>query len=102
MTLVKVANKGDVQPGRGCLVRCAGKELALFTHEGQIYALDNECAHLGGPLADGIVHGAVVTCPWHDWSYDMRDGKEVMGQGAVKSFRVQVEGDDVLVDPDAA
>ena len=98
MTAVKVANKSDVRPGRGCLVRCAGKELALFVVDGQYYALDNECAHLGGPLCDGIVSGTAVTCPWHDWTYDVRDGKEVMGQGAVKSFPCRVEGDDVLVE----
>lgn len=39
------------------------------------YVTDGRCAHLGGPLARGVLEGSVVTCPWHHSQYDLTDGR---------------------------
>jgi nitrite reductase (NADH) small subunit len=68
----------DILPKEGSgtiLVLENGQEIALFCLEGQFYAIDNICPHEGGPLGNGELEGAVVTCPWHGWQFDIKTGK---------------------------
>ena len=54
--------------------------LALFRHEGRLYALDGMCAHQGGPLAEGTVAHGCVTCPWHGWQYELESGIQTVNR----------------------
>ena len=66
--------------------------IALFrTSNDEIFALKDNCPHLGGPLSQGIVHGNAVTCPLHNWKIDLQSG-EVLGpdEGCVNTFKVKV------------
>jgi nitrite reductase/ring-hydroxylating ferredoxin subunit len=63
----KIAETKDVPPGTATSVDAGGKTLALFNVDGTLFAVDNTCAHRGGPLGEGDLDGAVVTCPWHGW-----------------------------------
>jgi len=95
---VTVAKVSDVKEGEGKVVQTAGKEIALFNVDGKIFAIENECKHMGGPLGEGMVDGNIVTCPWHQWKYDVTSGKSVMNpQIGVGCFEVKVEGDEVKV-----
>ena len=51
-----------------------GDEIVLFKVNGCIYALDNRCPHMEGPLGEGGVENGVVTCPWHGWQFQVQDG----------------------------
>ncbi|MDP9018997.1 MAG: Rieske 2Fe-2S domain-containing protein, partial [Candidatus Eremiobacteraeota bacterium] len=54
--------------------------------------------HQGGPLADGFLEGSMVTCPWHAWCFDVRNGRMTLGQFAVVTrFAVRVDGSTILV-----
>lgn len=48
--------------------------VACFRIDGKIYVIDDECAHENGPIGEGKLDGFVVTCPYHDWRYDVRNG----------------------------
>lgn len=80
-------------PRRGArCVNIPGGKIALFrTQEDQIFAIDNSCPHKAGPLAEGIVHGASVTCPLHSWVFDLATG-QAMGadEGSVRTYPVNV------------
>jgi nitrite reductase/ring-hydroxylating ferredoxin subunit len=41
---------------------------------GIVYALAGKCAHMACPLSSGLLEGHVLTCPCHDWRYDVRSG----------------------------
>ncbi|MDH3592004.1 MAG: Rieske (2Fe-2S) protein [Planctomycetota bacterium] len=69
-----VCRTDEVQPGRGTLVEVDGKEVAVFLVEGTLHAIENTCLHAGGPLHEGTITGTIVTCPWHGWQFDVRDG----------------------------
>jgi nitrite reductase/ring-hydroxylating ferredoxin subunit len=100
--LVKVAETKEVAPGTGKVVEAEGRSLALFNVAGTFHAIDNSCTHEGGPLGEGAVAGEVVTCPWHGAQFNVKTG-EVLAPPArtgVRSFPVQVQGDDVLVELD--
>ena len=76
--------------------------VALFrTGEAEVFATSNTCAHKGGPLAEGIVHGRRVTCPLHNWIYSLETG-EVQGadEGRIATYPVHVENGRILIDAD--
>ena len=73
--MIKLANVNDIPEGKGIIVPAPhGQEIALFKIKGQIYALDNACPHMGGPLGEGEIEGCTVTCPWHGWQFDIKNG----------------------------
>ncbi|HLG22354.1 MAG TPA: Rieske (2Fe-2S) protein [Candidatus Manganitrophaceae bacterium] len=96
---IKVAQTGEIPSGKGKVIRVEGKEIALFKSEGAVYALDNLCPHEGGPLGQGALKEGVVTCPWHLWRFNVRDGA-MAEEPALKvaCFNVKVEGENVLLD----
>ena len=95
---VKVATRSEIPADGGKSVEANGRAVALFDVDGTIHAIDATCMHAGGPLGEGALEGAVVTCPWHGWQYDVTTGKLTTGQGAgVACYLCKVEGEDVLV-----
>jgi nitrite reductase (NADH) small subunit len=95
---VKVANASDLKLGAAMTVEVQGKAIALFNVAGKIYATDNTCLHQGGPLGEGILDGEIVTCPWHQWEYNVRTGEKV-GSSSLKltTYPVEVDGTEIKV-----
>jgi nitrite reductase (NADH) small subunit len=97
-TFVRVARRRDVSNGPATIVRAGRYEVAIFDVGGELRAYENCCPHQGGPIGEGIVEGETVTCPWHAWSFDLRDGKMTLGDfAALRRFEVRVEGDAICV-----
>ncbi len=95
---IRIGEVGDVPAGEGRVVEAAGKTLALFNVAGTFYAIDNTCPHRGGPLGEGDVDGAIVTCPWHAWRWDVTTGANVNNPAvAVACYPVTVENDELFV-----
>jgi nitrite reductase (NADH) small subunit len=81
--------------GSRVVARGAGlAHVALFrTESGAVFALEDRCPHRGGPLSQGIVHGARVACPLHNWNIELASGEAVApDQGRTRHFEVRVEG----------
>ncbi len=96
---VFVGQAADVPLGEGRVVDAEGRSLALFNLEGTFYALDNACAHRGGPLGQGEIEGTAVICPWHAWRWDVRTGANVNNPAlTVPCFPVSVDGGHVFVE----
>lgn len=94
----KVAGAGDVPPGGAMKVEVNGQELALYNVDGKYFCTSNICPHQGGPLAEGMVEGCTVVCPWHAWVFDVTNGQSPVNPRAkIPCFPVRVEGKDVLV-----
>lgn len=96
---VKVCGVPDLQPGEGLQVEAGGRAIAVFNVDGEFYAIGGECTHQGGPLGEGELDGAIVTCPWHGATFDVTTGtvKSLPAPEDEESYEVTVEGDDVLV-----
>ncbi|OIO38408.1 MAG: hypothetical protein AUJ72_02600 [Candidatus Omnitrophica bacterium CG1_02_46_14] len=95
----KVAKFSDINEGKSQMVSIGGKELGLFKIEGKIYAIENGCAHRGGPLAEGYLDGSEVTCPWHAWAFDVKTGAcQTSPDMKQATFKVKIEKDEVLVE----
>jgi nitrite reductase/ring-hydroxylating ferredoxin subunit len=100
---VKATTLQQVHERRGTLVTIDGEDITIFKREGQLYAVNNICAHQHfSMLHQGEIQGYEVTCPMHGWTYDIRTGQSTTGQGRVASYNVKVVGEDVLVEvPDS-
>ncbi|HSB09242.1 MAG TPA: Rieske (2Fe-2S) protein [Blastocatellia bacterium] len=97
---VKVLNISDLPAGEARVVEVDGRQIALFNANGRFYALDNICAHRGGPLGEGFVdqNNLTVQCPWHGWVYGLSNGtSQINPLARVECFEVLVEGDDLKV-----
>lgn len=82
------------------MIEARGREIAIFNCGGEIFALDNECTHVGGPLCDGEIEGGKVVCPWHGAEFDIRTGRALAppAEEDVKSYRVVVDDGVVKVE----
>lgn len=56
-------------------VQAGGEELVICRVDDEVFALQNECPHAGGPLAQGALHGYRIVCPYHAWEFDCRTGE---------------------------
>ncbi len=75
-----------------------GRALCVARVGGEVTAMDNECPHNGGPLAEGMIEEGKVICPWHAWAFDRHTGMAEHNSAAkVDVFEIKVDGDDVLV-----
>jgi 3-phenylpropionate/trans-cinnamate dioxygenase ferredoxin subunit len=100
MTFEKVAKVADVAPGQVRIFHVDGKEIALANVDGAIYAIDDVCTHDGGPLGEGTLFGDLVECPRHGARFNVRTGRPMTLPAVlpVRTYPVQVEGEDVRVD----
>jgi 3-phenylpropionate/trans-cinnamate dioxygenase ferredoxin subunit len=71
---IKVATTDELADQQAKLVEVEGQKIALFRVDSGFYALSDTCTHRRGPLSEGTVEGAEVTCPWHGATFDIRTG----------------------------
>src|SRR5438552_6714041 len=78
------------------VVNVGEREIVVFLRNDRLYALDNTCIHMGGPVGEGLILGKVeavldddkcfvlerfsedemhLICPWHGWEYDIETGE---------------------------
>jgi len=95
---VKLTTLDELPPGAAQEVEYEGRIYAIYNIDGVISAIDGICPHQGGPLADGVVEGTMVTCPWHGWQFEIRTGKTPLGSKIRQAvYEVKIEDHDVLV-----
>lgn len=110
-----VATAGEIPPGSRKLVTIRGREIGIFNHGGEFFALLNRCPHQGGELCKGSLIGLVTStepgvfsysrpgemlkCPWHGWEYDIRTGQSWCDPNdtKVRAYPVSLEAGEALV-----
>ena len=98
MPRVRAGSTKDVPAGEGRVVEAGGRTVALFNVDGAFYALDNTCAHRGGPLGEGDTEGTIVICPWHGWRWDVTTGANANNPAVrVSCYPVTVEQGGIFV-----
>ena len=94
-----VGEVDDFPSGQRRELVVAGQIVALFRVENEFFALDGICPHQGGPLGKGDLAGCIVTCPWHGFQFDVRDGQHQSSQQLQQPcFTVKIDGNDVFVE----
>jgi 3-phenylpropionate/trans-cinnamate dioxygenase ferredoxin subunit len=93
-----------LQEGLPTPINPKGVGLLLIKTDGAIYAVRNRCAHMGCPLEGGKLEGFVLTCPCHDWRFDIRSGAYLDAKElSIGTYHVKRKEGKVLVElPEAA
>jgi NADPH-dependent 2,4-dienoyl-CoA reductase/sulfur reductase-like enzyme/nitrite reductase/ring-hydroxylating ferredoxin subunit len=89
----------DIGPG-GLLLGHAGGEPVLLARSGeQLFAVAAHCTHYGGPLAEGLLVGDTVRCPWHHACFSLESGEPLRAPALnpLARYRVERQGDRVYV-----
>jgi len=72
---VRALPEADVPGDTPVAVEAEGRQVLLYRHEGDLYAIDNVCSHAGGLLSRGPVADLIVTCPLHGSRFGLADGR---------------------------
>jgi nitrite reductase (NADH) small subunit len=92
MTEVKLGPADFIPPGEGRTFAAGGEKIAVFrTRNGAVFAVQAECPHRAGPLADGLVGGTVLICPLHSWKFDLVTGEALFGDCGIKTYPIRVD-----------
>ena len=99
---VKAAETDSVAPGNSIAVKLEGNFIGIHNVDGEYYAIDNVCPHVGGVLHAGKQEGGVIVCPIHEWKFDVKTGKCIWpSECELATFPLKVNGCDILVDIDS-
>lgn len=76
-----------------------GRDIALYSVEGTIYATDNICTHGHARLCEGFLEGHEIECPLHQGRFDVRNGAPTCAPvtEAIRSYPVKIEANRVFL-----
>jgi nitrite reductase/ring-hydroxylating ferredoxin subunit len=96
---VRACAISEIPKGRSRVINLDGRVIALFNAEGQIFAIDNRCPHMGFPLDRGTLDDCILTCHWHHARFDLSSGG-TFDQWAddVRVYPVKIVDDEILLD----
>jgi len=99
MNWIDIGHIDDI-PLRGARkIKTALGCVALFrTDTDEVFAASDTCPHKGGPLSEGIVHGHSITCPLHNWVFDLNTGQAVGEEAAIPTYQVRIDAGRILID----
>jgi NADPH-dependent 2,4-dienoyl-CoA reductase/sulfur reductase-like enzyme/nitrite reductase/ring-hydroxylating ferredoxin subunit len=85
--------------GKTLVGHVGDNEILLVVSGSEIFAVEAHCSHYHGPLADGLVVGESVRCPWHHACFDLRTGEAIRAPAlsALAVWKVEREGDRIVV-----
>lgn len=86
-------------PGTSQCVHLGAVQVGIFRETDSVFAIENVCPHRGAPLHEGFVKDGYVTCPWHQWQFQLNNGVcRNIPQAKVASYAVEVRDDAIWVD----
>jgi apoptosis-inducing factor 3 len=97
--LAKGVDAGSVPQGGMLLGHVDGEAVLVAKHGDEIFAVAATCTHYGGPLAEGLIVGDHVRCPWHHACFSLRTGEadRAPALNPVACFDLAMRGHDVVV-----
>lgn len=96
---VKAAKTAEVNPGNSINAKLEGHFIGIHNVDGEYYAVDNICPHVGGLLHAGQLEDGVVVCPIHQWKFNVKTGKCIWpGKCEIATYPVMVDEEHIFVD----
>ena len=82
-------------------VRISDKPLVICRIDDQWFCILNVCPHAGLPLGEGDLRGSILTCPFHGYTYNVKNGVNIdfpTEEPPVSTFAIKVDSEQVFVD----
>lgn len=93
-TFVEVSTLDSLPEGSSQRVYLDSEAVALFNVRGTVYAVNDRCPHGRASLSEGSVDpgACVLTCPWHEGTFSLQDGRRLSGppRVGIETFPVKV------------
>lgn len=101
-SVVRVCAQAEVAPDSVKAYEVRDRRLAVFNIGGKYYVTDDECTHAAASLAEGMLDGEVIECSLHFGAFHVPTGevKAPPCSFPLRTYKVLLQGDDVLVDLD--
>jgi nitrite reductase/ring-hydroxylating ferredoxin subunit len=118
-TAIDVCSSEDVPEGGRLVLDIGDMTIGLFRVKGRLYAYDNVCPHMGGPVCQGLLINGVrevlgehqqtvrqefneddphIVCPWHGFEFSITSGRHAgTGRPELRKFTVSESGGRVNV-----
>lgn len=89
----------DLADGASLLGHANGEAILLVRRGDDVFAVGASCSHYGGPLAEGLVVGHTVRCPWHHACFDLRTGvaRRAPALNDISSYVVEIRDGRIVV-----
>ncbi len=101
--MIRVGTFDELRTEGVIVVSGSRRRIAVFADGDDVFAVENNCPHMGFPLDKGSVQNGILTCHWHQARFDLRSGCTFdLWADDVPRHRVERRGDEIFVDPDPA
>jgi NAD(P)H-dependent nitrite reductase small subunit len=91
----------QIPVGEGRCVTMGDLQIGVFHRKDGIFAIDNICPHRGAPLHDGMVIDGIVSCPWHQWQFQLDDGVCLnIPKVRIASYPVEIRDGTIWINPE--
>jgi nitrite reductase/ring-hydroxylating ferredoxin subunit len=99
MDFVKIATTDDFITHHLRSYSLLGRKVAVVKRkDGSYFAVEGACKHQGADLAAGEIRGMVVTCPRHQWQYDLESGQCLNHDSPpLRRYGLEIRGDGIYV-----
>ena len=83
------------------------KEILVANVDGNFFAMDNRCSHMGGNLSKGTLDGDVVVCPRHGSRFNIKNGEAVQGPkifvirlttNNLSTYSLEIQENDIMIE----
>lgn len=83
-----------VKPGKSRISLVNDKRVLFLRVGEELFAVDPKCPHNGAPMHAGLLQGHILACPLHRFEFDLRNGKNVSGEGYyLENYPVEIRED---------
>ena len=99
MEYVKIANVNEFIGSHSKTVRLLGRAVGIIKKEdGTFFAIEASCKHQGADLLAEYNGGSIVTCPRHQWQYDLENGHCLTNDSPVlRRYGLKREGNNIMI-----
>ncbi len=90
---VEIAKAHEIPKNKMQVFKVEDHEILVVNVEGELYAFENRCPHMGYPLYFGSLEGTVLTCGFHYEKFDVTTGKSLgsVTDKHLKTFKIKIE-----------
>ena len=97
---IRICSIEELERDKMRVVSAAGHAILVLLEQGEVFALDNRCPHMGFPLNRGTVRDGILTCHWHHAKFDLAGGCTLDPfADDVPAFRTEVRDGIIYIDP---
>lgn len=97
---IEIARIEDFPKNGMKVFNVGGLDVLLANANGNFYAVENRCPHMGYPLYFGSLEGTILICGFHYAKFDITNGKALnrVTDESLKTFKLRTKDSRILIE----